>query len=77
MYFLKFKALLAPDRVNDIVAAGMFTMPAWLPSLQLLSSGAAILTPILGVVWLVVQIVAKIIDTKTKLADRSVDAEKD
>lgn len=46
------------DRITTGVAAGAITAPAWLPPLKDVSEVAALLLPILGVVWLAVQILA-------------------
>ena len=49
------------DRVTDGVAAGMVTSPIWLPGLQQVSEIAALIVPILGAVWLLVQILGYLI----------------
>jgi len=54
------------DSTNTAVAAAAVVSPFWLPWLQTASEVAAIAAPILGVVWLVVQIWAKIYDTFIK-----------
>ena len=46
------------DRITTGVAAGAITAPAWLPALKDMSETAALLLPILGVVWLLLQIFA-------------------
>lgn len=48
---------MTTDKITTWIAAGAIASPAWLPSLQTISQIAALLLPILGVVWLAVQIV--------------------
>lgn len=45
---------------THVVAAGAIAAPVWLPSLTQVSSFAALMMPILGAVWLLVQIVRAI-----------------
>lgn len=45
------------DRATDAVAAGMVASPFWLPGLQDVSEIAALVVPILGAIWLIVQII--------------------
>lgn len=52
------------DRVTNTVAAGAVFSPWWMPSLSELSQTAALLLPILGVIWLAVQIIAKIVSRR-------------
>lgn len=52
------------ERTTNAIAAGAAVSPWWLPSLGDISSGAALLLPILGVVWLGVQIYFKITERK-------------
>jgi hypothetical protein len=47
----------ALDRSTDTVAAAAVVSPFWLPILQDVSGIAALIVPILGAIWLVVQIV--------------------
>lgn len=54
------------DNATTSVAVAAASSPVWLPWLQTASEIAAIIAPILGVVWLVVQIWAKIRDTLYK-----------
>lgn len=54
------------DNATTAVAATAVASPAWLPWLMTASEIAAIAAPILGVIWLVVQIWAKIRDTIKK-----------
>ena len=48
------------------VALGSIFSPLWLPGLADISAAAAAIMPILGVTWIVVQIVAKIIELRRK-----------
>lgn len=48
------------DRATAGVAVSAIVSPAWLPALEETSRIAGHLLPILGVVWLMVQIVLKI-----------------
>lgn len=50
------------DRIGAVAAAGAIASPFWLTRLQGVSEVAAILAPILGVVWLLVQIITKVIE---------------
>lgn len=45
------------DRSTDVVAGAAVASPIWLPWLQQTSEVAALLVPIFGVIWLVIQIV--------------------
>jgi hypothetical protein len=56
----KLKALFFHDNVTGGVALASVISPAWLPYLTEMSSFAALLAPILGVLWLAVQIYSKI-----------------
>lgn len=49
------------ERTTNAIAAGAATSPWWLPSLADVSQTAALMLPILGVVWLLIQITAKFI----------------
>lgn len=44
------------DRVTDGVAVTAVASPVWLPALQSVSDLAALVVPILGAIWLFVQI---------------------
>lgn len=48
------------DTVVSAGATGAITSPWWLPSLHNVSEIAASVAPILGVIWLLVQIIVKI-----------------
>lgn len=54
------------DTSTYAVSAGMATSPWWLPLLQSVSEGAATIAPILGAVWLVVQIWAKVSEIRNR-----------
>lgn len=45
------------DKTTTTVAAGAVASPIWLPSLAEVSSTAAQWLPILGVAWLIVQMI--------------------
>jgi hypothetical protein len=51
------------EHTTTAVAAGAVASPFWLPSLQTVSEAAATLAPIVGLVWLIVQIMSKVYDT--------------
>lgn len=50
--------------VTDTGAVAAIISPWWLPALHQVSDVAALLLPIAGVIWLVVQIVVKIQQAK-------------
>lgn len=54
------------DHVTNTAALGAVGSPWWLPSLQTVSDSAALVLPILGVTWLLVQIGAKLYVTLRK-----------
>lgn len=54
------------DHTTAGVAASAVTSPIWLPWLYSVSEIAALVAPILGVIWLTVQIVAKLRETFRK-----------
>lgn len=58
----KLKAAFASDMFTGGVAVAAIISPAWLPMLTEISAYAALLMPIFGVTWLIVQIYAKIRD---------------
>ncbi|MER9252492.1 hypothetical protein [Mesorhizobium sp. M0598] len=47
------------DNTTAGVAISAVASPVWLPMLQSVSDGAAIIAPILGTIWLVVQIIGR------------------
>ncbi len=51
------------DQITNTVAAAGVSSPLWLPSLHTVSATASAIVPILGAVWLTVQIVIKLIET--------------
>lgn len=60
----KLKEVLMGDYLNGSVAGLAIVSPWWLPSLDTVSSKAALLLPIAGLIWLAVQIWAKIFRNK-------------
>ena len=48
------------DTTTNIAAAGALVSPFWIPRLSELSTMAAEILPILGAVWLIVQILSRI-----------------
>lgn len=52
------------------VALGAIASPAWLPWLNTTAEFAAIIAPILGVIWLLVQIITKTYDFIQKLQNK-------
>jgi hypothetical protein len=57
--------MVREDYVNA-GAAGAIISPWWLPPLHDVSTIAAEIAPILGIIWLVLQMVTKLIDTYRK-----------
>lgn len=55
------------DHSTNGAAVAMITSPIWLSWLQSASEIAAIVAPILGVIWLLVQIWAKIQSTRKEI----------
>ena len=51
------------EHTTTAVAAGAVASPFWLPWLQTASEVAATVAPILGLIWLLVQITTKVYDT--------------
>lgn len=45
------------NRVTDVVATGAVLTPFWYDSLKLVSENAALLLPIFGLTWLIIQMV--------------------
>ena len=54
------------EATTTTVAAGAVSSPLWLPELGTVSEVAAMLAPILGAVWLTVQIVSKVYEIWNK-----------
>lgn len=52
--------------VTDTGAVAAIVSPIWLPALHQLSEVAALLLPIAGVIWLVVQIAVKLYHVKVR-----------
>lgn len=59
------------DHTTAGVAAGAIASPVWLPLLQDASNVAAVVAPLLGAVWLVVQIAGKLVDIRAKIKDKA------
>lgn len=51
---------MTSDPVTNATAAGALSSPLWIPKLSEVSTMAAEILPILGAIWLVVQIVGKV-----------------
>jgi hypothetical protein len=64
---LRFK--MNHENATTVGAVGAILSPAWLPELHNISAMAAELAPILGVLWLVVQIGTKLYVTYRKKED--------
>ncbi|MDW9519138.1 hypothetical protein GOB43_17900 [Sinorhizobium meliloti] len=58
------------EHTTTAVAASAVATPVWLPWLYTASETAAVVAPILGVIWLLVQIASKSIETVQKIRDR-------
>lgn len=54
------------NTITNATAGAAVVSPFWLPVLQTTSEVASIVLPILGAVWLLVQIVAKVIEMRRK-----------
>jgi hypothetical protein len=57
------------EKVNAIVSVGMISTPLWLQYVKHVSDGAAVLAPILGCVYLSMQIGYKLWDRKRRRND--------
>jgi hypothetical protein len=57
------------DTLTSAAAGAALTSPGWLHMLQDWSTVAGALLPILGAVWLIVQIATKIIETRRRRRD--------
>lgn len=53
------------DHVTNTIAAGAAISPLWLPSLAQVSQGAALLLPVLGCTYLILQILAWFMNRKS------------
>lgn len=62
-------SLTPMETTNITIASTAVTSPAWLPWLQNVSEVAAMLAPILGAIWLIVQIYSKISEHIRKRKD--------
>jgi hypothetical protein len=54
------------EKATNVIAAGAAVSPWWMPSLADISQNAALLLPILGCAWLIVQIITKLVDRNTR-----------
>lgn len=54
------------ERVTDVIAASAIVSPLWLTSLTTVSQIATVVAPILGVLWLAIQIYIKLYDFITR-----------
>jgi hypothetical protein len=54
------------EHTTAAVAVSAVSSPVWLPWLHTASDGAALIAPILGTLWLIVQIVSKARDMLRK-----------
>ncbi|UFS67872.1 hypothetical protein LO749_20800 [Paracoccus denitrificans] len=54
------------DGASASISSAALTSPFWLPALKNTSEIAALLTPILGGAWLIVQIIQKIKEIRKK-----------
>ncbi len=59
------------DNTTTAVAASAVTTPFWLPWLQTASETAATIAPILGLIWLFIQIFSKSLETYQRMKDRN------
>lgn len=57
---------MTTERATDAIAVAGATSPIWLPALSDVSQVAALLLPILGVVWLIVQIAMKLSERSSR-----------
>jgi hypothetical protein len=59
-------ALISPiaDRVGNVIAVGAITLPWWRGEVKFASEVAGDILPILGVIWLVVQIFFRVFGKK-------------
>lgn len=55
---------MTTENTTNAIAAAAVASPWWLPTFADVSHGAALLLPVLGVVWLAVQIIFKITERK-------------
>ena len=66
MYQLLMQGNSTVDNATTAVAASAVASPIWLPWLAPASEAAAAVMPLLGAVWLVVQIIAKVREIRGK-----------
>jgi Na+/alanine symporter len=56
-------------QINSVTATAALTSPWWLPGLHSVSTAAAEIVPILGALWLMVQIIVAIYKATRKKPD--------
>jgi hypothetical protein len=54
------------DNATTAAAGAALSSPLWLPVLEDVSSVSALLLPVLGAIWLIVQIIVKMIERDKK-----------
>ena len=52
------------NNVTNAIATAAVVSPWWMPSISDISQGAALMLPILGCAWLIVQILGKLLGGK-------------
>jgi hypothetical protein len=61
------------ETATTATAGAAVLSPLWLPNLHSLSALAAEILPILGAIWLIVQIITKVIETRRKARQASLE----
>lgn len=56
------KALFADHLYTNTLSVAAIASPAWLPSVETVSTQAALWLPIAGIFWIGVQVIARIIE---------------
>lgn len=59
------------DHTTAGIAAGAVVSPIWLPFVQDASNAAALIAPLLGTIWLIIQIAGKLLDIRDKLKEKA------
>lgn len=57
---------MTAETATTAAAGAAIASPFWLPNVHTVSEAAAEILPILGAIWLIVQIVTKIIEVRRK-----------
>jgi hypothetical protein len=73
MYVQDFIGHTMTDNATAAVAASAVASPLWLPTLHDASAIAATIAPILGAIWLVVQIWGKVVEIRVKLKESKIN----